>query len=79
MSETTTIQITKDQHAELAARKNYANEPMKAVIGRLLEEDTDARNAEVADRLNGTELAIQELTDQVQSVKRTLEDLGGRR
>jgi len=40
MTDTTTIQITKDQHAELAARKNYDDEPIKAVIGRLLEEDT---------------------------------------
>lgn len=36
MAEHTTIQITQGQHNELTGRKMYDNEPMKAVIGRLL-------------------------------------------
>jgi len=40
MTDTTTIQITKDQHADLAARKNYDDEPIKAVVGRLLEQES---------------------------------------
>ena len=36
MVEHTTIQITQGQHNELTGRKMYDNEPMKAVIGRLL-------------------------------------------
>jgi hypothetical protein len=44
MAETTTIQITTEQRDALAARKTYDNEPMKAVIGRLLEsEGTDTQ------------------------------------
>jgi len=74
MTETTTIQITKTQHDELAARKTYDDEPIKAVIGRLLEGDTDVRDAELADRLDGMEIAIQELTEQVQSIQQSHAD-----
>jgi len=45
----------------------------------VLTDELGSRDADVADRIDGVEMAIQELTDQVQSVKRTLEDLGGRR
>jgi len=39
MSDTTTIQITTEQRDELAARKTYDDEPIKAVVGRLLEQE----------------------------------------
>lgn len=42
MSETTTIQITTEQRDDLAARKTYDDEPLKAVLGRLLEQETDS-------------------------------------
>jgi len=38
MSETTTIQITTEQRDALVARKTYDDEPIKAVVGRLLQE-----------------------------------------
>lgn len=38
MTDTTTIQITTDQRDELTARNTYDDEPLKAVIGRLLEQ-----------------------------------------
>jgi hypothetical protein len=40
MGETTTIQITTEQRDELTARKTYDDEPIKAVVGRLLEQET---------------------------------------
>jgi len=43
MTDTTTIQITTEQRDELQARKTYDDEPIKAVIGRLLENEEAAR------------------------------------
>lgn len=41
MTETTTIQITKEQRNELETRKSYDDEPIKSVIARLLEQHPD--------------------------------------
>ena len=48
MTETTTIQITTEQRDELAARKTYDDEPLKAVLGRVLAESGDDA-ADIAD------------------------------
>jgi len=40
MTDTTTIQITTEQRDELQARKTYDDEPIKAVVGRLLEQES---------------------------------------
>jgi len=42
----TTIQITTEQAAELAARRTYDDEPYKSVIARLLD-DEDANNSAI--------------------------------
>jgi hypothetical protein len=47
MGETTTIQVTTEQRDELAARKTYDDEPLKAVIGRLLASSGDMGNGPV--------------------------------
>jgi len=49
MTDTTTIQITTEQRDKLQARKTYDDEPIKAVIGRLLENEEAARPGPDAD------------------------------
>lgn len=45
MTDTTTVQITTDQRDELVARKTYDDEPLKAVLGRVLSESGDDAEA----------------------------------
>jgi hypothetical protein len=72
MTETTTIQITKEQACELDARREYDDEPYKSVIARILKDgdgnnsaiDSDEVARKVAERLEGSKpLAEMEFDD----------------
>ena len=57
MSNTTTIQITTDQKAELDDLKAHDTEPYKSVIQRLIDE-SDGGPSEIADRVERLETAV---------------------
>jgi hypothetical protein len=72
MGETTTIQITTEQRDALVARKTYDDEPIKAVVGRLLEDD-DAGEGRVLSE-DAVDEIIEELAERVDPEQGYIDD-----
>jgi len=88
--DTTTISIRDDQKDELEAMKTHERESYKAVLDRLLEDDTAEPTEPVPieevvgrevliDELSNIEAAVKENTDKVEKTKSLVEDLGASR
>ena len=79
-NDTTTIEITGDQHDDLEERKQHKRESFKSVVGRLLDrEETPATNGvelgDLRDQLDRIESAASTAEERTGSIENTLEGL----
>jgi hypothetical protein len=75
MTETTTIEITDAQRAELEERKRHEREPIRDVLGRVLADDEpEAPDAEIQEQLDRIEAAAKEATNAAQNAEQAIEE-----
>jgi flagellar basal body L-ring protein FlgH len=70
-NDTTTIEITEGQKAELEARKNADRESMKSVLERVLSENP---HGELGEQLDRIESAAREATNAAQNAEQAIEE-----
>ena len=83
MSDTTTIEIEREQRKEIERLKTHERESIKTVMDRLLHDtdvdETTERMADFADQLDRIEDAAREATNAAQNAERAAEELAGQR
>jgi len=83
MSDTTTIEIEREQRKEIERLKTHERESIKTVMDRLLHDtdvdETTERMADVRDQLDRIEDAAKEATNAAQNAERAAEELAGQR
>ena len=83
MSDTTTIEIEREQRKEIERLKTHERESIKTVMDRLLHDtdvdETTERMADFADQLDRIEAAAKEATNAAQNAERAAEELAGQR
>jgi hypothetical protein len=79
MTDTTTIEIKREQRKEIERLKTHERESIKTVVDRLLHDadtdDTTERMADLADQLDRIESAAKEATNAAQNAERAAEEL----
>lgn len=83
MSDTTTIEIEREQRKEIERLKTHERESIKTVMDRLLHDtdvdETTERMADVRQQLDRIEDAAREATNAAQNAERAAEELAGQR
>jgi len=79
MTDTTTIEIEREQRKEIERLKTHERESIKTVMDRLLHDadadETTERMADLADQLDRIEDAAREATNAAQNAERAAEEL----
>jgi len=81
MTDTTTIEIDREQRKELERLKTHERESLKTVMDRLLHDAEPTADVELGDvqaQLDRIESAATTTEDRTGSIQHTLENMGGR-